>query len=127
MLEHELTVGGRADSPTNPVRGLAGASDYAANILLGFDSDDGNHAATLVYNVFGERLYTAGRLGEPDSFEQPFHSLDMTYSWYPLERLTVKAKLKNLLDETITIERGDTEIYEEQVGVSASLSLKWQF
>ena len=31
-----------------------------------------------MYNVFGERLFVAGRLGAPDRYEQPFHSLDRT-------------------------------------------------
>ncbi len=126
-LDHELTVGNRADSPTNLKREVAGASDHVVNLLLGFDSNNGKHAATLAYNVFGERLYTAGRLGAPDSFEQPFHSLDFTYSFYPTDRIIVKAKLQNLLDEERTIERDGTEIYTEEVGLQASLALKWQF
>lgn len=127
LLDHELQVGDRADSPTNKVRGLAGASDYVVNFQLGFDSDDGMHAATLVYNVYDERLYTAGRLGSPDAFEQPFNSLDLTYSFYPTENIIVKAKLKNILDESITIERGGVDIYEEDKGQEGSLSVQWQF
>ncbi len=126
-LDHELEAGDRADSPTNPTRGLAGASDYVANLQLGFDSDNGQHSATLVYNVFGERLRTAGRLGAPDIFEQPFHSLDLTYFFYPNDNLTVKAKVKNLLDETVTLERNDVETWEEEVGLSASLAVEWAF
>lgn len=127
FLDHELEAGTRADSPTNASRGLAGASDYVVNLQLGFDSEDGKHAATLVYNVFGERLYTAGRLGAPDAFEQPFHSLDLTYSFYLTEAFTIKAKVKNLLDESIVIERGGVEVYEEEKGLAASVSLKWEF
>jgi outer membrane receptor protein involved in Fe transport len=127
LLDHELQVGDRADSPTNKTRGLAGASDYVLNFQLGYDSDDGRHAATVVYNVFGERLYTAGRLGFPDAFEQPFNSLDLTYSFYPTDNVTVKAKLKNLLDESVTIERGGVDVFEEERGMEASLSARWQF
>lgn len=127
LLDHELQVGDRADSPTNKVRGLSGASDYVVNFQFGFDSDDGKHAGTLVYNVYDERLYTAGRLGAPDAFEQPFHSLDLTYSYYPTENITIKAKLKNLLDESVVIERGGVDIYEEDKGQAGSLSVQWQF
>jgi TonB-dependent receptor len=127
LLDHELKVGDRADSPTNKTRGLAGASDYVVNFQLGYDSDDGYHAATLVYNIFGERLYTAGRLGSPDAFEQPFHSLDLTYSYYPTENITVKAKLKNLMNESVVIERGGVDVFEEDKGMEASLSAQWKF
>lgn len=126
FLDHELTAGSAADAPTNAVRGLAGASDYVANIQFGFDSEDGKHAATLVYNVYDERLYTAGRLGTPDTFEQPFNSVDLTYSFYLDENFTIKAKLKNLLNESITLEQGGVEIYEEEKGMAASLSVQWK-
>src|SRR5690606_26423481 len=127
FLDHKLTVGSAADAPTNAVRGLSGASDDVANIQLGFDSEDSKHSAMLVYNVYDERLYTAGRLGTPDTFEQPFNSLDLTYSFYMNDSITIKAKLKNLLDESITLEQGGVEIYEEEKGLAGSLAVQWQF
>ena len=123
--DSELQAGEEADAPTNLVRPLAGASDYVVNMTLGYDSYDGRHTATLVYNVFGERLYVAGRLGAPDGYEQPFHSLDFTYSWFPTERLTVKAKLRNLLDEAIEIEREGVTVFTERPGAAGSISVKW--
>ncbi|WGL17162.1 TonB-dependent receptor [Microbulbifer bruguierae] len=127
LQESELVAGTEADHPTNPVRTLAGASEYVVNTLVGFDSPDGAHSATLSYNVFGERLYLAGRNGAPDSFEQPFHSLDLTYSWYPTAEITIKAKMQNLLDEAIEIERAGVVVFEEKPGQSFSLSAQYQF
>ena len=123
--ESELVAGPRPDAPTNQVRQLSGASDYVANLMLGFDSRDNRHSASLIYNVFGERLYVAGRNGAPDGFEQPFHSLDFTYSWYPTDSITVKLKAQNLLDETVTIERQDVVVFEEDPGIGYSLSFSW--
>jgi TonB-dependent receptor len=125
FLDTELVAGTNADAPTNLTRNLANASDYVANIILGFDSLDAMHTATLVYNVFGERLYVAGRNGAPDAFEQPFNSLDLTYSWYPTEAITVKFKAQNLLDETIEITRNSVKILEEDPGMSYSLSFQY--
>lgn len=127
LQESELVAGADADAPTNQVRTLAGASEYVVNTLFGFDSPDGGHSATIGYNVFGERLYLAGRNGAPDSFEQPFHSLDLTYSWYPTEEITVKAKMQNLLDDAIEIERAGVIVFEEKPGQSFSLSAQYQF
>ncbi len=127
LQDSELVAGEKADAPTNDVRPLAGASEYVANAMLGFDSDGGGHTATLVYNVFGERLYVAGRLGAPDGYERPFHSLNFTYSWFPTEYITVKAKLQNILDGTVEIEREGIVVFSERPGGSASLSFKWEF
>lgn len=127
IQETELVAGEQADAPTNNVRELSGASDFVGNFMFGFDSMGGGHAATLVYNVFGERLYLAGRNGEPDGYEQPFHSVDMTYSWYPTDLITVNAKLQNLLDETVTIEREGVIVFEEKPGMTATLSFNLTF
>lgn len=127
LQDSELVAGREADAPTNPVREMSGASEYVVNMLVGFDSPDGKHAATLGYSVFGERLYLAGRNGAPDAFEQPFHSLDLTYSWYPTEEITLKAKIQNLLDEVVEIERSDVIIFEEKPGRSFALSAQYKF
>jgi TonB-dependent receptor len=125
LQDSELVAGGNANVPTNPVRKLSGASDYVANFMLGYDSRDARHTASLMYNVFGERLYVAGRNGAPDGYEQPFHSLDLTYFWYPTERITFKAKAQNVLGETVRIERDGVATFEEDPGTVFSVSLSW--
>jgi outer membrane receptor protein involved in Fe transport len=125
LQDSELVAGPNADSPTNPIRKLTGASDYVVNFLLGFDSPNAKHTATLSYNVFGERLYVAGRAGAPDGFEQPFESVDLTYSWYPTDKLKIKAKMQNLLDSKIEIEREGIVTYETKPGQTFVLSAQW--
>ncbi|MGH8193558.1 MAG: TonB-dependent receptor domain-containing protein [Woeseiaceae bacterium] len=125
VQESELVAGPDADVPTNPVRDLSGASEYVANVMLGFDAPNNRHTASLIYNVFGERLYVAGRNGAPDGYEQPFHSLDFTWSWYPTDTMTLKLKTRNLLGETVTIERAGVITFEEDPGTSYSLSFQW--
>ena len=114
-----------ADAPTNPTRQLSGASDYVANLMLGFDAPNARHTASIIYNVFGERLYVAGRNGAPDGFEQPFHSLDLTYFWYPTDTITLALKAQNILNETVTIEREGVVVFEEDPGATFSLSFQW--
>ena len=125
LQESELVAGSRPDAPTNQIRPLSGASEYVANVMLGYDSPNSKHTASLIYNVFGERLYVAGRNGAPDGFEQPFHSLDLTYAWYPSDTMTVKLKAQNLLDETVTIERRGITVFEQDPGINYSLSFSW--
>ena len=109
------------------MRELAGASEYLVNFMIGFDSPNSKHTASLIYNTFGERLFVAGRNGEPDAFEQPFNSLDFTYFWYPTDTMTVKVKAQNLLGETITIEKGGVPVFEEDPGTSFVLGFTWGF
>lgn len=127
VQDSELVAGPRADVPTNPKRKMAGASDYVLNMTLGFDSLDGKHTASLIYNVFGERLFTAGRNKVPDAFEQPFHSVDLTYSWYPTDSLTIKAKAQNILDEEIEIKRQDQVTFRQKAGSTFSLGASFAF
>ena len=116
-----------ADAPTNPTRPLSGASEYVANMMLGFDSPNARHTASLIYNVFGERLYVAGRNGAPDGYEQPFHSLDATYFWYPTDTVTLQLAAQNLLGDTVTIEREGVTVFEEDPGSTVSFTFTWQF
>jgi hypothetical protein len=41
--DSETVAGSRADAPTNDVRSATGASNYLLNLMLGFDSDDGEY------------------------------------------------------------------------------------
>lgn len=126
VQDSELVAGPNADAPTNPVRKLTGASDYVANFMIGYDSRDTKHSATLIFNVFGERLYVAGRAGAPDGYEQPFESLDFTYSWYPTDKLTFKAKAQNLLDSETEIEREDIVTFTTKPGQTFVVSAQWR-
>ena len=120
--DSELVAGPEADAPTTERRPLTGATEYVANL------SQMRHTYTslfLNYNVFGERLYVAGRNGAPDGYEQPFHSLDFVYSWYPTDTITVKAKVQNILQEKIEIERQGVVTFEEDPGSTFAISFQW--
>lgn len=112
---------------TNLKRGLSGHSKYVANLQLGFDSDNNQHNATLTYNVFGKRIAFAGVNDKDDAFEQPFHSLDLTYSYMPLENMTLKLGLKNLLDQDVEILQQGEILQKRIEGQSYSLSLSYKY
>ena len=123
----ETVAGANADAPTNNVRPVTGASDYVVNMMLGFDSLDGRHSAKVLCNVFGERLYVAGRLVAPDGYEQPFHLLDANYSFYPTDNWTVQLEVQNLLDEITEIERVGVVTFAEPLGMAVALKVKYGF
>jgi outer membrane receptor for ferrienterochelin and colicin len=112
---------------TNTTRRLTGHSAFVANLQLGFDSDNGEHSASFVYNVFGERILIPGIDGFDDSFEQPFHSLDTVYKYYPDFNTTITLKIQNLLDEEKRLEFEDVLLRSETRGRAISLSYKYDF
>lgn len=118
---------GSGSSQTNSSRRLSGHSEYVVNAQLGYDCNDGMHSVSTVYNVFGDRIYFGGREPNPDGYEEPFHSLDLVYSFYPTERSTVKLKMQNLLNEKREFTQGPVTVLEEQVGTSVGLDVKWDF
>jgi hypothetical protein len=125
VSDSELIVGNVGLDLTNPVRPMGGHSEYVANLQLGFDSNSGGHSWSLVYNTFGERLFFAGRSGAQDTYEQPFESLDFVYSFYPTDRLSMKFRFQNILDDKIELEQAGVTILEQTVGTTAKIDVKW--
>ncbi len=118
---------GVSASITNLKRRLTGHSEYVVNMQMGYDSDNGEHSASLVYNVFGPRILIPGIDGFDDSFEQPFHSLDVVYKYYPDFNTTITLKVQNMLDQEKKIEFEDTLLRSETRGTSFSLAYRYDF
>jgi len=112
---------------TNLQRRLTGHSQYVMNLQGGFDSDNGEHSLSVVYNVFGERILIPGIDGFDDSYEQPFHSLDTVYKFYPDFNTTVTFKVQNILGETKKLEFENVLLRSETRGRELSLSVKYDF
>ena len=126
-LQNIVDQTGVSAAVTNLTRRLTGHSKYVANLQLGYDSDNGEHSASLVYNVFGERILVPGIDGFDDSYEQPFHSLDMVYKFYPDFNTTITFKLQNMLDEQKELMFEDTLLRSETKGRTFSLAYKYDF
>ena len=112
---------------TNPTRRMTGHSEYVVNMNLGYDHPNGNHTATLAYNVFGERIIIPGIDNKDDAYEQPVHSLDLIYTYYPTFATTLKFKVQNILDEEKEIEFDDTLLRSETRGIGFDIQFKWEF
>ncbi|MFS8606691.1 MAG: TonB-dependent receptor [Gammaproteobacteria bacterium] len=125
VSDSELEVGNVGLDLTSPKRPMTGHSDYVANLQIGFDAPSGAHSWSVVYNTFGERIFFAGRNGAPDTYERPFDSLDLVYSFHPTDRVSLRLRLQNLLDEKVTLEQGGVTILEQRLGRTAKLDVKW--
>ena len=118
---------GVSTSITNPTRRMTGHSEYVINMNLGWDAPNGNHSATLAYNVFGERIIVPGIEGKDDAYEQPFHSLDMVYTYYPTYASTLTFKVQNILGEDKELEFENTLLKSQTKGTRFEVALQWEF
>lgn len=125
--EISIPTGAGVGNLTNETRRMTQQSNWVVNWQLGYDSDNSKHATTLVYNAFGERVYFAGIDGLPDGFEQPFHSLDFVYSWYPNNNLTLKGRVKNLLNSQVEVKQGSASIIEQSIGTTVLMKVTLEF
>ncbi|MEO2268606.1 TonB-dependent receptor [Pseudoalteromonas sp. YIC-656] len=116
-----------AGTLTNPTKRMTGHSEYVVNLQLSYDSLDGMHSASMVYNVFGERILAAGVAGRDDAYEQPFHSLDLVYTFYPDFNSKVKFKVQNILNEDQEVTQSDIVVRSKDEGVGLSLSYSYEF
>ena len=116
-----------AGNLTNPTKRMTGHSEYVVNLQLNYDASSGDHTSSLVYNVFGERILASGVAGREDAMEQPFHSLDLVYTYYPDFNSKVNFKIKNILDESQEVTQSDIVVREKEVGMSFSVSYSYSF
>jgi hypothetical protein len=112
---------------TNNVRRLVGHSEWVANLQLGFDSLNGEHSATLVYNAFGPRIIIPGARGNEDAEEETFNSLDLVYSYFPNFASSIKVSIRNILDERKQITQNNLDVLRENTGINFGVSYTWDF
>lgn len=120
------------DVLTNRSRPMQGQSPYVLNLTLGYDNPDWGTQATLLYNIFGERLSVVGNSGIPDTYEQPRGALDVSVAQNIGYGLQLKLSVRNLLDSRYSFtmdfpngESVETESYN--VGRSISIGLGFSF
>ena len=63
---------------TNLKRRMTGHSKYVANFQLNYDSHNGNHQASVIYNVFGDRILAAGVNDFDDAYLAPIYDVVTT-------------------------------------------------
>ena len=88
---------GRSASAQNRIRPLQGQSPYIVNFAANYNDVKRNNLISLSYNIFGSRIFAVGDLNNPDIYELPRHSLDLTYS-KTFNRIVLKAGLQDILN-----------------------------
>lgn len=127
-IESEIDLGDNQGIQTNARRPLQGQSKYVGNASLSYQHPEGRTEATLLYNLFGERISRVGVSGLPDVYEQPFGQLDFTLSQeLPWAGWKSKLRLRNLLDSEVEFTQGGKPTRTFRKGREAALSIEWSF
>jgi hypothetical protein len=108
-------------------RPMQGQSPYTINVTLSYDSIDNGRTISVMYNEFGPRIMRLGTEGELDYYEQPFHQLDLVWIEKPIDGLSIKLKIANMLDDDVIWKQGPKVVYEYKKGISGSLSASYKF
>lgn len=122
-----------ADGLANRSRPMQGQSPYIVNLGLNYANPDTRTDVNVSYNVFGERLSEIGTRAlnaegknvYDDTYEKPFHQVDLTITQRIGKHMKVKAGLKNVLDDKTVFKMGDWTTNAYKPGRSASLGLSY--
>lgn len=101
---------GNTSLENNPSRKLQGASEWIINSDLKYDFEFNEvmkNSISLVYGVFGPRIFAVGSAGMDNIYEQPFHKLDFVWSSKLTKNIDAKFAIDNLLNPLYKMELGN--------------------
>lgn len=107
-------------------RNLQGASNWLINSDIKYEFNIGSNSkntASLVYNVYGERIYAVGIAGNDHIYEKPFHKLDFVWGSTINKKWDLKFSIDNILNPLYKRELGT----ESLIPISASSLLLQSF
>jgi outer membrane receptor protein involved in Fe transport len=121
-------------------RKLQGASDWLINSDLKYDftiNKDWKNSMSLVYNVYGDRIYAVGSSGIDHIYEKSFSKLDFVWTNTISKNIEVKFAVDNILNpsykkelgnqSTLNITEDSLIVREYKKGVGFSINLGYTF
>ncbi|HSD07220.1 TonB-dependent receptor [Flavobacterium sp.] len=125
---------------THQSRSLQGASDWLVNSDLKYEfnlSKDWTNTMSLVYGVFGKRIFAVGTNGQDHTYELPVQQLDFVWGSKVSDHFDVKFTADNLLNPLRKLEFGNDgtiKVAEQSLlansykkGIGFSLKLGYTF
>jgi outer membrane receptor protein involved in Fe transport len=100
--EQEMELIREFDSNPDNKRPLYGQSPYLVNVELMYSNQQSGTSASVLYNIFGERLWEVVVGATPDVYEQSQPVVDIVFSQRIFSGLTLKAGIKNLLNSSVS-------------------------
>jgi hypothetical protein len=126
LMKSSIDIATTASSLTNTERRMVGQAPYVANVGLTWAPEWRGSSATMLYNVVGERIMSAGQVPLPDVVEQPRHVLDFALRTSLVGSVSLKLDAKNLLDAPYELVQGDVLRESYRAGRSYSVGVSWR-
>jgi outer membrane receptor for ferrienterochelin and colicin len=130
--------GNELENSTN--RKLQGASNWLINSDLKYDfvlRKDWKNSMTLVYNVYGDRIFAVGSSGIDHIYEKSFSKLDFIWTNSISKNLELKFAVDNILnpsyrkelgtESTLKITEDSLVLKEFKKGVGFSVNIGYTF
>jgi outer membrane receptor for ferrienterochelin and colicin len=129
LMRSEIDISSAAGSVsalTNGQRPMVGQSPYVVNAGLAYTSPAGRFAGTVLYNVVGRRIYEAGTLPLPDTYEEARSLLDVALRYQFSRTVSAKVDVKNLLDAPYRLTQGAVVRHGYTVGRTTTIGFSWE-
>ena len=128
ITERELAARRAINPDADDTRDLQGQSPYLLNANLSYDDPAGGTTLSAFFNVAGRRLSRVGN-PLPDVYEAPSPQLDLVASQRLLDRFTIKATAKNVLNapyrEVYDLDQDVVPFLEYNRGTSFSIGVSF--
>lgn len=131
LIESKIQLRPEDAGSVSSERPLFGQAPYVVNVGLRYFRPESQLSAAVVYNVVGPRITDVGiRINDvilPNIDEQPFHSLDFVGSVQLSDHVRMRLKVRNMLLQTLRLKQRDYLTQRIEPGLSAVLSLAYDF
>lgn len=124
LIRSRVDFGGERRLQTSDRRPMQGQSPFVVNAAFTWAAPFRTEL-TVLYNVSGRRVAEVGFDGLPDTYEQPFHRVDLTLSGRLAPSWKLKAALTNLLDDEVVLKQDDLVVLRHRPGLAGSIALEW--
>jgi outer membrane receptor protein involved in Fe transport len=118
-------------------RDLQGASNWIVNSDLKYEFEFNEvmkNSISLIYGVYGDRMFSVGTVGVDHIYEKSFHKLDLVWSSKLSKKIDAKLAFDNILNPEYKLELGNNssipvieaskvmESFKRGTGISLNLS-----
>jgi hypothetical protein len=127
---------GNAVTSQDQTRIMQGQSPYILNTGIYYNHPEGKSSLSIMYNVYGKRIFTVGDNMNPTIYEMPRHLVDLTYSKRVTKGLELKIGIQDLLnyqarftqDSNLDgkITKVDEDIFRFRRGTYLTIGLNWR-
>jgi outer membrane receptor protein involved in Fe transport len=99
LIKSRIVLGAGAENQVSE-RPMQGQSPYLVNAGFYYNDNDNGLQVSILYNVFGKRIYVVGDIdANPDQYEMPRHLIDISFTKRAGRNFEIKGGVTDLLNQ----------------------------